>query len=163
MTVKTMSIGDAAEEAGVTTRTLRYYEQLGLLPPATRSVGGARRYTGADIERVARIRRLQDLLGQDLDQIRRVLVAEDRLAELRAEWQSDASEERREEILTEATEINNELRAQVRARLAALSDLAEELEETAKRYRKVARELRSRGARRVPSAPASEPSAATSR
>ena len=163
MTVKTMSIGDAAEEAGVTTRTLRYYEQLGLLPPATRSVGGARRYTGADIERVARIRRLQDLLGQDLDQIRRVLVAEDRLAELRAEWQSDASEERREEILTEATEINNELRAQVRARLAALSDFAEELEATAKRYRKVARELRSTGARRVPSAPASEPSAATSR
>jgi len=163
MTAKTMSIGDAAEEAGVTTRTLRYYEQLGLLPPATRSVGGARRYTGADIERVARIRRLQDLLGQDLDQIRRVLVAEDRLAELRAEWQGDASEERREEILTEATEINNELRAQVRARLAALSDFAEELEETAKRYRKVARELRSTGGRRAPSAPASEPSDATSR
>jgi DNA-binding transcriptional MerR regulator len=163
MTADTMSIGDAAEEAGVTTRTLRYYEQLGLLPPATRSVGGARRYTGADVERVARIRRLQDLLGHDLDQIRRVLVAEDRLAALRAEWQGDASAERREEILTEATEINNELRTQVRARLAALSDFAEELEKTAKRYRKVARELRSTTGRRAPSAPASEPSGATSR
>jgi MerR family transcriptional regulator, repressor of the yfmOP operon len=163
MTADTMSIGDAAQEAGVTTRTLRYYEQLGLLPPATRSVGGARRYTGADVERVARIRRLQDLLGHDLDQIRRVLVAEDRLAALRAEWQGDASAERREEILTEATEINNELRAQVRARLAALGDFAEELEETAKRYRKVARELRSTTGRRAPSAPASGPSGATSR
>jgi DNA-binding transcriptional MerR regulator len=163
MTAATMSIGDAAEEARVTTRTLRYYEQLGLLPPPTRSVGGARRYTGADIERVARIRRLQDLLGHDLDEIRRVLVAEDRLAALRAEWEGDASVARREEILTEATEINNELRAQVRARLAALGDFADELEETARRYRKVARELRATAGRRAPSAPASEPSAATSR
>jgi DNA-binding transcriptional MerR regulator len=137
----TMSIGDAAEEAGVTTRTLRYYEQLGLLT-ASRSVGGARRYTEADVERVARIRRLQDLLGHDLDQIRRVLAAEDRRAELRAEWNSDASVERRRELLTEAIEINNELRAQVKARLAALTAFADELEETARACRRAARELK---------------------
>jgi DNA-binding transcriptional MerR regulator len=138
----TMPIGLAAEEAGVTTRTLRYYEQLGLVTPTTRSEGGARRYSDLDVERVARIRRLQDLLGHDLDQIRRVLAAEDRLAELRAEWQADASTPRKEEILAEATDINNSLRAQVKARIDALNAFADELEEKARTYRKVARELR---------------------
>jgi DNA-binding transcriptional MerR regulator len=137
----TVSIGQAAEQAGVTTRTLRYYEQLGLLTPAARSVGGARRYAPEDVERVARIRRLQELLGQDLEQIRRVLDAEDRLAELRAEW-ADATVTRREALLAEATELNNILRAQVRSRLAALEEFERELEETARRYRKVAKELR---------------------
>ena len=140
----TVSIGQAAEQAGVTTRTLRYYEQLGLLTPAGRSVGGARRYAPEDVERVARIRRLQELLGQDLEQIRRVLDAEDRLAELRAEW-ADATVTRREALLAEATELNNIMRAQVRSRLAALEEFEHELEDTARRYRKVAKELRVSG------------------
>jgi DNA-binding transcriptional MerR regulator len=142
VTAAAMSIGRAAEKAGVTARTLRYYEQLGLLAPSARSVGGARRYVEADIERVARIRQLQDLLGHDLDQIRRVLDADDRLAELRAEWRDDATLGRREEILAEATEINTSLRAEVRARQAALAEFAAELEEKARTYRRVSRELR---------------------
>ena len=139
---ETMSIGSAAAAAGVTTRTLRYYEQLRLLPPTARSVGGARRYTEADLERVARIRRLQDLLGHDLEQIRRVIGAEDRMAELRQEWQADAPLARREEILAEAMEINAALRAEVNARLTALHDFASELDDKARLHRKVAKELR---------------------
>jgi DNA-binding transcriptional MerR regulator len=142
MSAPLLTIGHAADQAGVTTRTLRYYEQLDLLTPAGRSVGGARRYSPADVERVARIRQLQDLLGHDLEQIRRVLEAEDRNAELREEWHSDATPQRREQILAEAMEINNSLRAQVRARQAALDDFAAELEEKARLHRKVARELR---------------------
>jgi DNA-binding transcriptional MerR regulator len=136
-----LSIGRAAAAAGVTTRTLRYYEQLGLLAPTPRSVGGARRYAEADLERVARIRQLQDLLGHDLDQVGRVLAAEDRLAELRAEWASHDDRAHRGVILAEATEINNSLRAQVKARLGALSAFAAELEDKAARYREVASEL----------------------
>ena len=41
-------IGELAARAGVTTRTIRYYEELGLLPPARRTSGGARRYTDDD-------------------------------------------------------------------------------------------------------------------
>jgi DNA-binding transcriptional MerR regulator len=142
MSASTMSIGQAAELAGVTTRTLRYYEQLGLLVPSARSVGGARRYQQSDVDRVTRIRQLQDLLGHDLDQIRQVLDAEDRLAELRAEWIDHASHARREELLAEATEINKSLRAQVRARRAALEQFAEQLDDKARQYRRAARELR---------------------
>ena len=127
MTAPLLTIGRAADQAGVTTRTLRYYEQLDLLTPAGRSVGGARRYSPADVERVARIRQLQDLLGHDLEQIRRVLLAEDRLAEMRAEWRAGASPARQQELLAEATDINNSLRAQVKARSAALQSFADEL------------------------------------
>ena len=138
----TMSIGRAAHEAGVTTRTLRYYEQLGLVTPwPARS--GRPPLRPADLERVARIRQLQDLLGHDLEQVGRVLRAEDRLGELRAEWRSgEPSTARREELLAEAIDINNSLRAQVRARQSALAGFADQLEEKARLYRKVAKELR---------------------
>ncbi len=49
-----LRIGEAAERAGVSCRTLRYYEELGLLVPAGHSAGGARRYTGDDVERLRR-------------------------------------------------------------------------------------------------------------
>jgi DNA-binding transcriptional MerR regulator len=137
-----MAIGRAAEAAGVTTRTLRYYEQLGLLAPAGRSVGGARRYSQTDVDRVRRIRQLQDLLGHDLDQIRAALGAEDRIAELRAEWHGETSVERKQAILDEATAINTDLRSQVRMRIAALERFSNELEGKAKQYRKVAKDLR---------------------
>jgi DNA-binding transcriptional MerR regulator len=137
-----MPIGRAAEASGVTTRTLRYYEQLGLLGPA-RTGGGPRRYTREDLDRVARIRQLQDLLGQDLQQIAAVLAAEDRLAELRTEWQgaSPLPAVRRRQIVEEAMAINTGLRQQVQERRDALARFGADLEQTAQRYREVIGEL----------------------
>ena len=60
-------IGEIADAAGVSTRTLRYYEELGLVSPSGHSPGGARRYSDADLARVLRIRELQDLVGFNLD------------------------------------------------------------------------------------------------
>ena len=55
-----LSIGDLARRTGLTHRTLRYYEELGLLDPP-RDTGGRRRYDAADIRRLYRIRLLRDL------------------------------------------------------------------------------------------------------
>ena len=52
-----MRIGDLAARAGVSVRSLRYYEEQGLLS-STRSAGGQRQYTEADVERVAFVQRL---------------------------------------------------------------------------------------------------------
>jgi DNA-binding transcriptional MerR regulator len=62
-------IGEVAEAAGVSTRTLRYYEELGLVSPSGHSPGGARRYSDADLARVLRIRELQHLVGFNLEAI----------------------------------------------------------------------------------------------
>ncbi|OZE43616.1 hypothetical protein CH256_02490 [Rhodococcus sp. 05-2254-6] len=56
----TWGIGDVARRTGVTERTLRYYEELGLLAPV-RDGGGRRRYDGGDLDRLYRIRLLREL------------------------------------------------------------------------------------------------------
>ncbi|HYF47565.1 MAG TPA: MerR family transcriptional regulator [Acidimicrobiales bacterium] len=55
-----LTIGEVAERAGVRTSALRYYDELGLLPPATR-VSGRRRYTHEDVARVGVILLLTDV------------------------------------------------------------------------------------------------------
>jgi DNA-binding transcriptional MerR regulator len=63
-----MRIGELAERAGTTTRTLRYYESRGLLP-ARRAVNGYRTYDEDDLRLIQQIRTLQDF-GFDLEETR---------------------------------------------------------------------------------------------
>src|SRR5271165_6759045 len=95
-----LRIGEMAERTGVSERTLRYYEELDLLVPAGHSPGGSRRYSELEVARVLRIRELQQLLGLNLDEIRTVLAAEDRLEALRAAWHEHQDPESRRRILT---------------------------------------------------------------
>jgi len=139
-----LRIGEVATAAGVSTRTLRYYQELGLLHPSGHTPGLARRYGAADVERLTRILELRDLLGFNLDEIAEILTVEDHLSGLRAEWVSGKglSARRREEILAEATELNHRLQDQVRAKLARLTEFLGELEAKVVRYDELALELR---------------------
>lgn len=136
-----LRIGEAAARAGVSCRTLRYYEELGLLVPSEAREGGARRYSEADVARLLRIREMQELIGFDLVEIGVVLRAEDRLAELRREYRTGADPSRQEAILAEAVEINDRLRARVRAKLAELEQVLSDLDAKARRYRELSRKL----------------------
>jgi len=136
-----LRIGEAAELAGTSSRTLRYYEELGLLRPAGHSAGGARRYTDDDVARLRRIRELQELLGFDLGEIGDILRSEDQLADFRNEIQSGVTPERHRQILAEAMDINERLRGLVRAKQERLDAMMQELEEKRRRYRARAREL----------------------
>jgi DNA-binding transcriptional MerR regulator len=69
-------IGEVAKLTGVTTRTLRYWEELGLLRPSNHSQSGERLYVATDVTRVTRIRKLQDLLGLSLAEVQAVLGTE---------------------------------------------------------------------------------------
>jgi len=137
-------IGEVARQTGVSTRTLRYYEELGLLRPSGHSPGGARRYSGDDVARVKRIRELQDLVGFNLDEIRTIVAAEDRLDELREEFRAGRSPERERQIIAEAIEINDRLRTEMRAKQARLETFLADLDARAKLYRRRARSQRSR-------------------
>jgi DNA-binding transcriptional MerR regulator len=70
-------IGEVAERIGVTTRTIRYYEELGLLAGSEREKGRHRLYCESDIARLRELVRLRDLLGVSLDELRCLLVAEE--------------------------------------------------------------------------------------
>lgn len=68
-----LRINEAAAEAGLTTRAIRYYEELGLLEPAARSGGDYRLYDQSDLDRLQFIRSLRDDAGFSLAQIRQLL------------------------------------------------------------------------------------------
>jgi MerR family transcriptional regulator, repressor of the yfmOP operon len=142
-----LRIGEVAEQVAVSTRTIRYYEQVGLLEPSDRSPGGTRRYYAADVARLQRIRDLQATMGFDLDQIRTILAAEDRLSDLRDEYGEAIPLVRRNEILLEAMDLNTQLEDQVHAKLDRLAEFLDDLERKSVRYHQLADE---RGLTRPP-------------
>jgi DNA-binding transcriptional MerR regulator len=134
-------IGEVAEQAGVSTRTLRYYQELGLLAPAGSSPGGSRRYSDRDVARLERILELRSVMGFDLDRIGPILAAEDRLEELRAEFHRGVTRKRHKEVVAEAIAINQGMRRQVEEKMGALQAFLAELEAKAEKNRSVAADL----------------------
>ncbi len=92
--------------------------------------------------RVQRIRHLQDLVGFDLNEIRTVLRAEDRLAAIRREWWEGQTPRRQGQLLREASHINADLQQTVRVKIAGLREFLSGLEERADLYRRRADEAR---------------------
>ncbi|MFB4315872.1 MerR family transcriptional regulator [Actinomadura sp. 21ATH] len=78
MGAERMQIGEVADRTGLSLRTIRHYEEVGLAPPSARSQGGFRLYTEADVARLMVIRRMKPL-GFTLDQMRDLLEITDRL------------------------------------------------------------------------------------
>ena len=73
-----LKIQEVAAETGLTTRAIRYYEEIGLLEPAGRSDGAYRLYDASDLERLRFIKSLRDDAGFSLAQVGKLL--EDELA-----------------------------------------------------------------------------------
>lgn len=67
-----MQIGEVAERSGLSLRTIRYYEEVGLVVPSARSQGGFRLYTETDLELLTAIKRMKPLEFQ-LDEMRELL------------------------------------------------------------------------------------------
>lgn len=130
-----LTIGEAAEQLGMTPRTLRYYEELGLVTSSRRSTTAQRRYGPEEIRRLQRIRELQTLLGLGLDEIGEPLAAFDRLEGIRAEFQSTPAPERRQQMLAEGLAILERLRSRVTDRQEHLEQFAGELDARIERYR----------------------------
>ena len=100
-----LQIGEVAERTGVTQRTLRFYEEKGLLKPPSRLEGGFRLYSEDDVQRVEQIRRLQTLLGFTLADIKEMVEAEEVKSQLRAEYRKDADIADRRAKLSRAQEV----------------------------------------------------------
>lgn len=131
-----LGISHAASVCGVSERALRYYQQIGLLTPTGSTPGGMRRYSEGDLARVRRIRELQSLLGFNLDEIRTILASDDRLAAIRAEYESTSEgSARRTQLLRQALQVREDLAATVDAKIAALECFRAELTTSMDRVR----------------------------
>ncbi|MGC9975069.1 MAG: MerR family transcriptional regulator [Gaiellaceae bacterium] len=129
-------IGKVAEQVGVTARTIRYYEELGLLGTgAARERGAHRLYTDADVARLRELISLRDLLGVSLEELKQLVEADEARALLRERWHATDSSEQRRLILEQGlTHIEAQL-ALVRNRQRALAQLARELVKKRQRMR----------------------------
>jgi MerR family copper efflux transcriptional regulator len=116
-----MQIGEVAQRVGLSLRTIRYYEEMGLVVPSARSAGGFRLYTETDVARLALIKRMKPL-DFSLDESRDLLSVLDAL---------DASSESEKEVLVERLELFlDAARARVVAvqeKLAVAEEFADEL------------------------------------
>jgi DNA-binding transcriptional MerR regulator len=138
-----VKIGDIAKLAGTTPRTIRYYEEIGLLPAADARVPGAHRtYSQEDVDRLVELLRLRTLLGVSLDGLKDLVEAEDNRAALRREWHEGVEDPvRRRKILDSLDHYAARQLELVRARRDEIAALEAELLERRARIRRRRREL----------------------
>lgn len=122
-------IGEVADRTGVTQRTLRFYEEKGLLRPPERMDGGFRLYSDADVERIASIRNMQSLLGLSLAEIKEMVEADELRAQMRATFRPDRELPARLERVGIIREAIQRQLVIVDHKLGALSEMRRELGE----------------------------------
>jgi DNA-binding transcriptional MerR regulator len=130
-----LQIGEVAERTGVTQRTLRFYEEKGLLKPPSRMEGGFRLYSDEDIARVERIKELQSLLGLSLADIKEMVDADEVKHQLRATYRRDAEVSERRGKIARAIEVTEHQAAIIDQKLRALQEMKDSLEEKLRQYR----------------------------
>jgi MerR family transcriptional regulator, repressor of the yfmOP operon len=116
-------IEQVAARTGLTKRTLRYYEEIGLLPAPTRTEGGYRLYTEADVQQLERIKRLKDLLGFSLAEIREMADAEEQREHVREAWLRETDPHTRLAWLDRSDELTRHQLQLVEEKLAGLQEM----------------------------------------
>ena len=130
-----MQIGELADRMGLTQRTLRYYESIGLLTPSGRMEGGFRLYSDTDVYRLERIVELKRLLGVPLSLIKEIVEAEELLRQLRAERRSTDDLVAKRASLEKAMGIIEAQVGFVQERMSAMQQLQDRYQRRLKRTR----------------------------
>jgi len=134
-------IGEVAERSGVTPRTIRYYEEIGLLTGGKRRKGEHRVYDDNDVERLLELKRLRDLLNLSLEELKQLVEAEEARAALRRRFDATESDSERLRIVQAALpHVDTQLEL-VRRRKRELENLEAELVDRRKRLLARRREL----------------------
>ncbi len=136
-----LQIGEVADRTGVTQRTLRFYEERGLLKPPTRMDGGFRLYSEDDVGRVEQIKRMQSLLGLTLAEIKEMVEAEEVREELNATFRPDRPVEERIQRVGRRVEVTQRQYDIIASKLTAMQEMRGDLETKLLRYREVIADL----------------------
>ncbi|MFH8582047.1 MerR family transcriptional regulator [Streptomyces zaomyceticus] len=127
-----MQIGEVAARTELPLRTIRQYEDSGLVVPSAASPGGFPLYTDADVSRLMAVRRMKSL-GFTLDETRELLTAVDRLAAERAGTDTELDPDERAGLLARVRRCEQaaaERVAELRAQLSRAEEFADSLRRT---------------------------------
>ncbi len=136
-----LQIGEVAQRTGVTQRTLRFYEEKGLLRPPSRMDGGFRLYSEEDVKRVEHIRRLQDLLGISLADIKDMVDADEVLRELRSQYRPESAIAEKRKQLEKATTVTEAQFVIVKQKTEQMREMETQLTERLQLFSRWQREL----------------------
>jgi len=128
-----LRIDAVAERTGLTKRTIRYYEQIGLLSPWGRSEGGFRLFTEADVARLERIQALKESAGLSLAEIAELLDAESVRERIRARYHASDDPVEKRAMLAESRAVLQRQLALIERKRRVLDELAGEYEERLER------------------------------
>ncbi|HEU4572743.1 MAG TPA: MerR family transcriptional regulator [Candidatus Limnocylindrales bacterium] len=124
-----LRIHEVAALLGLTTRAIRYYEEVGLLEPAARSEGAYRLFDEDDVERLRFIKGLRDDAGFSLAEIGRLLEDEAARARNRLRFRTSRDTTERRTILDDAIARVNDQIASLREKQGRLAAMISEAEE----------------------------------
>jgi len=137
-----IQIGELAERTGLTQRTLRYYEEVGLLAAPTRMAGGFRLYSPDDVARVEQVKQLKQVLGFSLAEIRTIVEAQQHLNALRSQYRANPDTQHRREVLDNAEAIVSRQLEVIEQKIAQMQTMRAELVERLQRYATLRDQLR---------------------
>lgn len=135
------SIDQVAAQTGLTKRTLRYYEEVGLLPPTGRTEGNYRRYSDEDIHRLEHIKKLRDLLGFSLADIRAMLEVDDERGILKEAYKQETEAAARIAQLDQGDELIRRQLQIIEQKMAGLEQMRTALEANIERHERRRKQL----------------------
>lgn len=135
------TIEQVAEKTGLTKRTLRYYEEMGLLPPTGRTEGNYRRYSEMDIQRLERIKNLRDLLGFSLADIREIMEVDDERVHLREIYRQEMEADARIAHLDHVDDLIRKQLQIIEQKITGLEQMRDSLQQQIERHNQTRKRL----------------------
>jgi DNA-binding transcriptional MerR regulator len=137
----TLRIDAVAQRTGLTKRTIRYYEELGLLAPCGRSEGGFRLFTEADVTRLERIVALKRSAGLTLAEVAELLDAESVRERIRERYRASDDPTEKRAMLAESHAVLTRQLALIERKRQSLDALTTEYQERLERISHLDAEL----------------------
>ncbi|KQL39856.1 hypothetical protein AN960_07690 [Bacillus sp. FJAT-25509] len=132
-------IDDVAKECGLTKRSIRYYEEIGLISPPERSEGGFRLYSDLHIERLKKIMNVRDVLGFSLQEVQEYMEISEAYEEFRLHYRENKEkmneDERKEKLLGAEVILAQQLKM-IDEKLKKMNDIRDEMNAMYQRVQK---------------------------
>lgn len=118
-----MKIDQVSKKSGLSKRTIRYYEEIGLLPVTIRSKGGYRLYTMNHLDYLNRIIVAKDVLGLTLQEVQNFLSLKEEIENQRAQYKKEIDPQKRKEKLMYILKVTNDQLNMINKKLQNMNEV----------------------------------------